>query len=147
MICGYVGMMVAVFSNARTAIAAKARDAATGDDAIGWTNSFNAAFRAGSVMGFSLCGLSMGILYILCLIYNSFYPFDDKKDPKNVTKLFECIAGYGLGGSSIAMFGRVGGGQGAGVKPPDTAISISSTHPEQLGVVWARGIFVRGPPG
>ena len=25
-------------------------------------------------------------------------------------KLFECIAGFGLGGSSIAMFGRVGGG-------------------------------------
>ncbi len=24
--------------------------------------------------------------------------------------LFECLAGYGLGGSSIAMFGRVGGG-------------------------------------
>jgi inorganic pyrophosphatase len=25
-------------------------------------------------------------------------------------KLFECLAGYGLGGSSIALFGRVGGG-------------------------------------
>merc|ERR1712226_952100 len=24
--------------------------------------------------------------------------------------LFECVAGFGLGGSSIAMFGRVGGG-------------------------------------
>jgi Na+/H+-translocating membrane pyrophosphatase len=24
--------------------------------------------------------------------------------------LFECLAGYGLGGSAIAMFGRVGGG-------------------------------------
>lgn len=105
---GYIGMMVAVYSNARTAIAAKARDTATGDDSIGWTNSFNAAFRAGSVMGFSLCGLSMGILYILCLIYQSIYPYAEK--PGNVTKLFECIAGYGLGGSSIAMFGRVGGG-------------------------------------
>lgn len=25
-------------------------------------------------------------------------------------KLFECIAGYGLGGSTVALFGRVGGG-------------------------------------
>jgi len=28
----------------------------------------------------------------------------------NYKALFECLAGYGLGGSSIAMFGRVGGG-------------------------------------
>jgi Na+/H+-translocating membrane pyrophosphatase len=26
------------------------------------------------------------------------------------TKLFECVAGYGLGGSTVALFGRVGGG-------------------------------------
>jgi inorganic pyrophosphatase len=25
-------------------------------------------------------------------------------------KLFECIAGFGLGGSTVALFGRVGGG-------------------------------------
>ena len=25
-------------------------------------------------------------------------------------KLFDCIAGFGLGGSAVAMFGRVGGG-------------------------------------
>ncbi len=25
-------------------------------------------------------------------------------------QLFECIAGYGLGGSTVALFGRVGGG-------------------------------------
>lgn len=24
--------------------------------------------------------------------------------------MYECIAGYGLGGSTIALFGRVGGG-------------------------------------
>merc|ERR1711957_1148724 len=28
----------------------------------------------------------------------------------NRLKMFECIAGYGLGGSAIALFGRVGGG-------------------------------------
>lgn len=25
-------------------------------------------------------------------------------------QLFECVAGYGLGGSTVALFGRVGGG-------------------------------------
>merc|ERR1712230_201269 len=32
------------------------------------------------------------------------FTFDDKAD------LYDAIAGYGLGGSSIALFGRVGGG-------------------------------------
>merc|ERR1711907_531416 len=32
--------------------------------------------------------------------------YSDKRDQL----LYECIAGYGLGGSSIALFGRVGGG-------------------------------------
>jgi len=29
---------------------------------------------------------------------------------QGATSLFECIAGYGLGGSTMALFGRVGGG-------------------------------------
>jgi inorganic pyrophosphatase len=36
-----------------------------------------------------------------------FFQADGSIDYKD---LFECLAGYGLGGSSIAMFGRVGGG-------------------------------------
>lgn len=28
----------------------------------------------------------------------------------SLLEMFECIAGYGLGGSTIALFGRVGGG-------------------------------------
>lgn len=28
----------------------------------------------------------------------------------SLTGMFECIAGYGLGGSTVALFGRVGGG-------------------------------------
>merc|ERR1711881_106421 len=34
----------------------------------------------------------------------------NKAGSDEAKKLFECIAGFGLGGSSIAMFGRVGGG-------------------------------------
>ena len=45
-------------------------------------------------------------------------PAPDYKNPKNnvkraqelVRRLFELVAGYGLGGSSVALFGRVGGG-------------------------------------
>ena len=106
-ISGYIGMMVAVYSNARTALEAK--KGRTDNAEEGWTASFNLAFRAGSVMGFSLCGMSLAILYILCLIYAGIYN-DWNTNDKNVSVLFECIAGYGLGGSSIAMFGRVGGG-------------------------------------
>ena len=34
----------------------------------------------------------------------------DSTDKEGVVILMEVIAGYGLGGSSMAMFGRVGGG-------------------------------------
>ena len=98
---GYLGMKVAVFSNARTTVSAASADAP-------WTKSFNTAFRAGAVMGFSLCGLALLMLYILCCVYQRY--FLATPESVEVRDLFECIAGYGLGGSSIAMFGRVGGG-------------------------------------
>merc|ERR1711998_290068 len=105
-VSGYIGMMVAVFSNARTTVAAMPA-VADNQDAKGraWTGAFNTAFRAGGVMGFSLCGLGLLVLFALCQLYAVAY--DYKKDAK---QLFECIAGFGLGGSSIALFGRVGGG-------------------------------------
>jgi len=96
MISGYLGMKVAVFSNVRTTLAAQQS---------GWTYCFNTAFRAGAVMGFALCGLGMIMLYLTLLAYRVHYP-----DPKDWIHLTECITGYGLGGSVIAMFGRVGGG-------------------------------------
>jgi inorganic pyrophosphatase len=34
----------------------------------------------------------------------------DHTDPASLKVLFECLSGFDLGGSSIAMFGRVGGG-------------------------------------
>jgi len=102
---GYIGMMVAVYSNARTAVSAKKSGEA------GWTASFNCAFRAGGVMGYSLVAISMMILYALALIYREiFSKFDGDVRSIDYKTLFECLAGYGLGGSAIAMFGRVGGG-------------------------------------
>mmetsp|Transcript_20170 Transcript_20170/g.28716 ORF Transcript_20170/g.28716 Transcript_20170/m.28716 type:complete len:779 (+) Transcript_20170:117-2453(+) len=96
MASGYLGMKVAVFSNVRTTISAQQN---------GWTACFNTAFRAGAVMGFALCGLGMLMLYATMLLFRVHY-----SDPKDWIYLTECITGYGLGGSCIAMFGRVGGG-------------------------------------
>ena len=57
-------------------------------------------------MGFALCGLGMFVLYIALSILKE-SNFDT---PADWTKLTDSITGYGLGGSCIAMFGRVGGG-------------------------------------
>ncbi|KAK3284714.1 hypothetical protein CYMTET_7650 [Cymbomonas tetramitiformis] len=100
MVSGYLGMMIAVFANARTTVCATETPAN-----VAWTGSFNCAFRAGGVMGYALTGLGLLILYMMMGIYSSFYNYST-----DALKLFECIAGFGLGGSSIALFGRVGGG-------------------------------------
>merc|ERR1719199_973864 len=60
-------------------------------------------------MGFSLCSLSLMILYCLCALYRNLLTTSDGTGI-DYEALFECVAGYGLGGSAIAMFGRVGGG-------------------------------------
>jgi len=96
MASGYLGMKVAVYSNVRTTVSAQK---------TGWTACFNTAFRAGAVMGFALCGLGILMLYFTMLAFRVHYP-----DPSDWIYLNECITGYGLGGSVIAMFGRVGGG-------------------------------------
>jgi len=95
MISGLIGMKVAVFSNARCTVGACS-------PTVGWTHSFNTAFRAGGVMGFSLTGIALLSLYTLMIILKMFVA--------DTIELMECLAGFGLGGSCIAMFGRVGGG-------------------------------------
>lgn len=96
MASGYLGMKVAVYSNVRTTVSAQK---------TGWTACFNTAFRAGAVMGFALCSAGLLMLYITMLAFRLHYP-----KPKDWIYLTECLTGYGLGGSVIAMFGRVGGG-------------------------------------
>ena len=100
---GYIGMAVAVRSNARCTVSAL-------DPVNPWMNSFNVAFRAGNVMGFLLCGLGLIVLYLSIVAYNSVYAYDELAGGVLTTTLFETIAGFGLGGSCIALFGRVGGG-------------------------------------
>ena len=90
-------MTVAVYSNARTTVAAKAD---------GWKDAFNTAFRAGGVMGFSLSGLALLVLYLLCTLLNLRYRHDEVDEDYDGGKngqmkysqakiLFECVSGYG----------------------------------------------------
>ena len=99
MLAGWIGMRVAVFSNARCTVGACS-------PTIGWTESFNTAFKAGGVMGFSLTGLALLSLYALLCVLRPLF----SDDQEGLMGLMEAVAGFGLGGSCIAMFGRVGGG-------------------------------------
>ncbi|KAK9830190.1 hypothetical protein WJX72_010203 [[Myrmecia] bisecta] len=90
---GFLGMKIATYANARTALQARK----------GIAPAFMTAFRSGAVMGFLLAGNGLLVLYITICIYKRVFGDD-------WYGLYECIAGYGLGGSSIALFGRVGGG-------------------------------------
>jgi inorganic pyrophosphatase len=116
---GYIGMMVAVYGNARCAVAAwkpghhdelETEGLAYTEgpkDKKAWTACFNVAFRCGAVMGFSLTGMALLICFILVTVIKTVYGIDTTE---NAMKCMECISGFGLGGSCIAMFGRVGGG-------------------------------------
>ena len=97
MLCGYIGMTIAVSANYRTTYKATESISA----------AFQIAYKAGCVMGFSSVGLALGILLIIMLIYKVIYQPTTQKD---YVILMELISGYGLGGSSMALFGRVGGG-------------------------------------
>ena len=88
---GYAGMTVATMANARTTEAAK--------DGPG--KALPIAFRGGAVMGFSVAGLALGGLMIVYLIFVVLLQSDDA---------FEIVTAYGLGGSTIALFSRIGGG-------------------------------------
>lgn len=62
-------------------------------------------------MGFSTVGLGLGVLLTLILIFKRINsPQSDIHSAHSYAILMELIAGYGLGGSAMALFGRVGGG-------------------------------------
>ena len=91
---GYVGMKVATAGNARTTVSARNSLA----------DAFVVAINSGAVMGFALVGLATLGLILIYLFMNMVLT----DVPNNV--LMEVIAGFGLGGSTIALFARVGGG-------------------------------------
>ena len=101
---GYIGMAIAVRANVRTAK----------ESLESLESAFIVAFRGGLVLGFTLVGLALLVLCGIIIAYTDAMKGDlqagsgDRSEAYQ--KMFESIAGYGLGGSTVALFGRVGGG-------------------------------------
>ncbi|OGG95003.1 MAG: sodium-translocating pyrophosphatase [Candidatus Lambdaproteobacteria bacterium RIFOXYD2_FULL_50_16] len=97
-LAGFIGMKIATAGNVRTAGAAK----------TDISKAFGIALDSGAVMGFALVGLALfGLVGILFLL-KALFPDLDTEENRHI--LMEVMAGFGLGGSSIALFARVGGG-------------------------------------
>jgi len=95
-LAGFVGMRIATAANARTAEAAREG---------GVRKALPLAFRGGAVMGFTVAGLGLaGLAFAYLLFVEWLEVFDDFNSQINV------LTAVGLGGSSIALFARVGGG-------------------------------------
>lgn len=80
----------------------------TNDSKIAMAAAFKTAFAAGVAMGFSLVSIALLVITILIIVY--FYIKSAGDPTEDIGSLMEVIAGYGLGGSTVALFGRVGGG-------------------------------------
>ena len=91
---GYIGMKVATQGNARTTVSARKSISA----------AFEVAINSGSVMGFALVSLATLGMIIIYVVMKFLLPDIE------VHILMEIIAGFGLGGSTIALFARVCGG-------------------------------------
>ena len=87
-LAGFFGMKVATAGNVRTAQAAKDS---------GMNKALKIAFRSGSVMGLCVSGLGLFGLGLVMVILD-------------LATVIQCVTGFGLGASSMALFGRVGGG-------------------------------------
>ncbi|MGF0039618.1 sodium-translocating pyrophosphatase [Peptoniphilaceae bacterium SGI.131] len=86
-LAGYFGMSVATKGNVRTANAARES---------GMVKALKVAFRSGAVMGLCVTGLGLlglGLIFVIMGVSSA-----------------DVITGFGLGASSMALFGRVGGG-------------------------------------
>jgi K(+)-stimulated pyrophosphate-energized sodium pump len=90
-IAGFVGMRIATAANVRTAEAAR----------LGAGKALPLAYRGGAVMGFTVAGLGLLGISLAYLLFVQVLRVDDA---------FQVVATFGLGGSSIALFARIGGG-------------------------------------
>ena len=90
-IAGFVGMRIATAANVRTAQAARE----------GAAKALPLAYRGGAVMGFTVAGLGLLGIALAYFVFVQVLRVDDA---------FQVVAAFGLGGSSIALFARIGGG-------------------------------------
>lgn len=87
-LAGFFGMNVATKGNVRTANAAMTS---------GMPKALKIAFRSGAVMGLCVAGLGLFGLGVVFVVLD-------------MATIQECVTSFGLGASSMALFGRVGGG-------------------------------------
>ena len=100
-LAGYVGMLSATKSNARTTDAASTK---------GMSGALRVAFSGGSILGLAVVGLG---LFGLTALFTAFYFIYKGLGSAEIDALEQAahvISGYGLGCSMIALFDRVGGG-------------------------------------
>lgn len=95
-LAGFIGMKVATKANVKTANAAQTS---------GMNKALEIAFSGGTVMGMCVVGLGLLGVGSLFLIFSK-----DVTTVEGYQQVASVITGFGLGASSIALFGRVGGG-------------------------------------
>ncbi len=93
-LAGYLGMRGAVAANSRTATSA---------EQSGMNKALDIAFSGGAVMGMAVVGL--GLTGLIGYYFIGTYWFN-----LTTSETAQVLTGFGLGASSIALFGRVGGG-------------------------------------
>eukprot|EP01031_Cornospumella_fuschlensis_P035965 gene35965-43620_t len=86
---GYIGMMVATYSNTRTAVAAEK----------GLNEALVTSFTSGSIMGLTAVCVGMGGLSIMLMFMEG-----DAINNK------AALTGFGMGASTVSIFARVAGG-------------------------------------
>ena len=64
-------------------------------------------------MGFLLVSIALSILALIIIVYKAMHVTAAENTEEyfaQMIEMFDYVAAYGLGGSTVALFGRVGGG-------------------------------------
>ena len=91
---GFIGLYIAIRSNARTANAARTK---------GLEKALDVAFKGGSVLGFSVVGIGVLGITLLFMLYGGL-------NSNSAVDVVNEVVGFSFGASTVALFARVGGG-------------------------------------
>lgn len=94
-VTGYIGMSIATRANVRT----------TQASSRSLNEGLQVAFASGSVMGTSVVSLALLGISLLFVLFTGF-----SSDINAMARAATALAGFGFGGTTIAIFARVGGG-------------------------------------
>uniref|UniRef100_A0A7S4DU26 H(+)-exporting diphosphatase n=1 Tax=Lotharella globosa TaxID=91324 RepID=A0A7S4DU26_9EUKA len=99
---GYIGMTVATYSNVLTTLACEPNEPGQAGDL---NAGLRVAFKSGAVMALSVVSSALIGIAILYVAFE-----DEDKSGQDRKEIWEHIAAFAFGGSSVALFARVGGG-------------------------------------